>query len=150
MEIIKIPVEYKTYYVANDGKKWRYQKQCEQYEQLLADPSPLRELSFYDDEGKPLDVFALKDIPDFSYLVLRNDIEDYDPEVVKDIIGYQYYSEQSYHLPTTKGIWYNDWSNAYSGGYGSNGWKQCDTIDALLLKIEECQNKIKFFQQIGG
>ena len=150
METIKIPVEYKTYYVANDGKKWKSQKQCEQYEQLLADPSPLRELSFYDNKGKPLDVFALKDIPAFSYLVLRNDIKDYDPEVVKAIIGYSYYSEQSYHLPTTQGIWYNDWSNAYSGGYGFNGWVQCDTIDTLLRKIEECQNKIKFFQQIGG
>ena len=150
METIKIPVEYKTYYVANDGKKWKSQKQCEQYEQLLADPSPLRELSFYDNKGKPLDVFALKDIPVFSYLVLRNDIEDYDPEVVKAIIGYSYYSEQSYHLPTTQGIWYNDWSNAYSGGYGFNGWVQCDTIDTLLRKIEKCQNKIKFFQQIGG
>lgn len=150
METIKIPVEYETRYVADDGKTWKYQKQCEQYEQLLADPSPLRELSFYDAEGKPLDVFALKEIPHFSYLVLRNDIEHYDPEVVRAIIGHSYYSEESFRLPTTQGIWYNDWSNAYSGGYGFNGWVQCDTIDTLQHKIEECQNKIKLFQQIGG
>lgn len=150
MEVIKIPIEFETRYVSNDGKKWKYQKQCEQYEQLLADPSPLRELSFYDAKGKPLDVFALKDIPAFSYLVLKNDIERYDPEVVKAIIGYGYNSEESFRLPTTKGIWYNDWSNAYNGSYGFNGWVQCDTIDTLQLTIEECQNKIKLFQQIGG
>lgn len=150
MEIIKIPIEFETRYVSNDGKKWKYQKQCEQYEQLLANPSPLRELSFYDAKGKLLDIFVLKDIPAFSYLVLKNDIERYDPEVVKTIIGCWHNTDESFRLPTTKGIWYNDWSNAHSGGYGFNGWVRCDTIDTLLLKIEECQNKIKLFQQIGG
>ena len=150
MEIVKIPIEFATQYISNDGKKWKYQEQCEQYEQLLADPSPLRELSFYDGEGKSLDIFALKDIPAFSYLVLKNDIERYDHEVVKTIVGCWHNSEESFRLPTTKGIWYNDWSNAYNGGYGFNGWVQCDTIDTLRSKIEECQNKIKLFQQIGG
>jgi hypothetical protein len=150
MEIVKVPIEFETHYIANDGKKWKYAKQCEQYEQLLADPSPLRDLSFYDSEGKPLDIFALKDIPAFSYLVLKNNIERYDPEVVKAIIGYWYSSEESFRLPTTKGIWYNDWSNAYEGGRGFNGWVRCDSIDTLLLTIEECQNKIKLLQQIGG
>ena len=150
MEIVKIPIEFATQYISNDGKKWKYQEQCEQYEQLLADPSPLRELSFYDGEGKSLDIFALKDIPAFSYLVLKNDIEHYDPEVVKTVVGCWHSSEESFRLPTTKGIWYNDWTNAYNGGYGFNGWVQCDTIDTLRSKIEECQNKIKLFQQIGG
>lgn len=150
MEIIKIPIEFETRYISNDGKEWKYQNQCEQYEQLLADSSPLRELSFYNAEGESLDVFALKDIPAFSYLVLKKDIEYYDPEVVKTVIGYWYNSNESFRLPTTKGIWYNDWSNAYSGGYGFNGWVRCDTIDTLLLTIKECQNKIKLFQQIGG
>jgi hypothetical protein len=150
MEIIKITIEFETRYVSNDGEKWKCQKQCEQYEQLLADPSPLHELAFYDVEGEPLDVFALKDIPAFSYLVLKNDIERYDPEVVKTIIGYCYNSNESFHLPTTKGIWYNDWANARNGSYGFNGWVRCDTIDTLLIMIEECQNKIKLFQQIGG
>ncbi len=150
MEIVKIPIEFETHYIANDGKKWKCQKQCEQYEQLLADPSPLRNLSFYDSEGKPLDIFALKDIPAFSYLVLKNDIERYDHEVVKAIVGCWYNSSESYCLPTTKGIWYNDWSHAYEGSYGFNGWVRCDSIDTLQHKIESCQNKIKFFQQIGG
>lgn len=150
MEIVEIPIDFEIRYVSNDGTKWKSQKQCEQYEQLLADPSPLRELPFYNDKGKPLDVFALKDIPAFSYLVLKNDIEDYDPEVVHTIIGCWHSVNGSFHLPTTKGIWYNDWTNAYNGSYGFNGWVQCDTIDTLLLTIEECQNKIKLFQQIGG
>lgn len=150
MEIIKIPVEFDTRYVSCDGKQWEYKKQCEQYERLLADPSPLRELSFYDGDGNPLDIFALKKIPAFAYLVLKKDIERYDPEVVKTIIGYQFLTDDSFHLPTAKGIWYNDWSNAYNGAYGANGWTQCDSIKTLLLKIESCQKKIELYQKIGG
>ena len=150
MKVIKIPIEFDTRYVSCDGKEWRTERQCEQYERLLADPSPLRELSFYDSEGKPLDIFALKNIPAFAYLVLKNDIERYDPDVVKTIIGYQLRTDSSFCLPTTKGIWYNDWSNAYNGAYGSNGWMQCDSINSLQIKIESCQKKIKLFEQIGG
>lgn len=150
MKIIKVPVRFETRYISNDGTEWQSQEQCEQYEQLLADDSPLRELSFYDSEGKPLDIFALKEIPAFSYLVLKNDIEHYDPEVVKTIIGYWTNANASFCLPTTEGVWYNDWSNAYNGGYGFNGWVCCDTIEDLQLTIEKCQNKIKFLQQIGG
>ena len=150
MEVIKVPIEFETRYISNDGKKWKYQKQCEQYEQLLADPSPLRELSFYDAEGKPLDIFVLKNIPDFSYLVLKNNIECYDPEVVKSIIGCCNGLDDSFRLPTAEGIWYNDWSNAYNGSCGANGWTRCYSIDTLLLMIEDCQNKIKLFQKIGG
>ena len=149
MKIIEMPVEFKTYYFSNDDKEWKSQKQCEQYEQLLVDPSPLRKLSFYNSNGEPLDVFALRNIPHFSYLVLKNNIEHYDPEVVRTIIGCQDYADESFRLPTTKGIWYNDWSNAYNNRWGANGWVECDTIDTLLLMIKECQHKIKLFQRIG-
>lgn len=154
MKIQKVPVEYEERYISDDGKIWKTQRECEQYEELLADPSPLRQLSFFDYEGNPIDIFQLKDIPDFSYLVLYQNIKSYSPEVVKAIIGSIVWhgSDVAYRLPTTKGIWYNGWSNAYNGGYGSNGWVREPDITDLQRQIENCQNKIEKFQKIinGG
>lgn len=154
MKIQKVPVEYEERYISDDGKIWQTRWECEQYEELLADPSPLRQLSFFDYEGNPIDIFQLKDIPDFSYLVLYQNIKSYSPEVVKAIIGsiVWHSSDVAYHLPITKGIWYNDWSNAYNGGYGVNGWVREPDITDLQRQIENCQKKIEKFQKItnGG
>lgn len=150
MRIEKIPVEFEERYIANDGKVWRTQTECEQYEELLADPSPLKSLSFFDSEGNPIDIFKLKEIPAFSYLVLPNNIKRYQSTVVRAIVGYHYACDtDSYRLPTEQGIWYNDWSNAYNGAYGSNGWVRQPSIESLQNEIIEYQRKIKLFQKIN-
>jgi hypothetical protein len=149
MRVEKIPVEFERRYIANDEKVWRTQAECEQYEELLADPSPLKNLSFFDSDGNPIDIFQLKDIPAFSYLVLFNDIKRYQPKVVRAIVGDPYDSDtSSYALPTEQGIWYNDWSNAYNGAYGSNGWVRQPSIESLQCTINSCQRKIKLFQKM--
>lgn len=150
MIVEKIPVEFEERYIANDGKMWRTQIECEQYEELLADPSPLKNLSFFDNDGNPIDIFQLKEIPAFSYLVLTNDIKRYQPMVVKAIVGYPYAcGTDSYRLPTKQGIWYNDWTNACNGAYGSNGWVEQPSIELLQREINDCQRKIKLFQKIS-
>jgi hypothetical protein len=149
MVVEKIAVEFEKRYIANDGKVWRTQIECEQYEELLADPSPLKNLSFFDSEGNPIDIFQLKDIPAFSYLVLTNDIKRYLPTVVKVIVGDPYGCDtSSYSLPTEQGIWYNDWSNAYNGAHGSNGWIRQPSIKSLQCEINNYQRKIKLFQKM--
>ena len=153
MIVEKIPVEFEERYIANDGKVWQTRIECEQYEELLADPSPLKDLSFFDCDGNPIDIFQMKEIPAFSYLVLTNDIKRYQPAVVKAIIDYPYGCDtSSYTLPTEQGIWYNDWSNAYNGAYGSNGWVKQSNIETLQCEINSCQRKIKLFQKMqqGG
>lgn len=149
MRVEKMPVEFEKRYIANDGKVWQTQIECEQYEELLADPSPLKDLSFFDDEGNPIDIFQLKNIPAFSYLVLTNSIKRYQPAVVKTIVGDLYrYDTSSYTLPTEQGIWYNDWSNAYEGAYGPNGWVRQPSIQSLQFEINSYQSKIKLFQKM--
>ena len=131
------------------GDLWRTQIECEQYEELLADPSPLRELSFFDNDGNPIDIFQLKEIPAFSYLVLTNNIKRYRPTVVKAIVGsFRDCDTTSYALPTECGIWYNDWTNACNGAYGSNGWVEQPSIESLRCTINSCQKKIEKFQKI--
>lgn len=153
MKIEKIPVEYEERYVSEDGRFWKTRWECEQYEELLADPTPLCELSFFDCKGNPIDIFQLKDIPAFSYLVLRQKIKSYSPKVVKAIIGNIWSGcDESFCLPTTEGIWYNDWSNAHSGAHGSNGWMREPSINELQRKIRHCQEKIEKLQKMinGG
>jgi hypothetical protein len=123
--------------------------ECEQYEELLADPSPLKDLSFFNSDGNPIDVFQLKDIPAFSYLVLTNDIKRYHQTVVKAIIGNPHDCvTSSYSLPAKQGIWYNDWSNAYNGAYGLNGWVKQPSIKSLQCEINNYQRKIQLFQKM--
>lgn len=148
MRIEKIATEYETRYISDDGKEWKAKWLCQQYEELLKDPTPLKTLKFFDSEGEPIDVFALKEIPCFSYLVITEDIANYDSSVVKAIIGSQEYSETSYNLPTFKGVYYNDWSEAFNGGYGRNGWVEEDSIEWLERRIKSCQNKINILKKI--
>jgi hypothetical protein len=148
MEIIKVPIEFKEKFISIDGKTWNTRRQCEQYEELLVDNSILKDLPFYDKQGNRLDIFALKEIPDFCYLVLTQDIKNYDGEVIRMIIGGSG-SGAYFRLPNTQGIWYNNWANAYNGRYGDNGWEKCLTIEQLHNEIKSCQEQIKFFEKIS-
>lgn len=151
MEIKKVPTHYQTVYIANDGVQWDNEQQCKQYEALLKDPSPLKNLLFYNGEGERIDIFALKKIPHFCYLVLSEPLkETYDYRVIKVILGAKYQNDDnSYQLPTTKGIWYNDWSEALSGGYGFNGWEKEPSIATLEYQITTRQEQIKLLKKIS-
>ena len=149
MEIIKVPTQFEERYVAIDGKQWSTQYQCEQYECLLSDPSPLKNLLFYDTNGNPVDIFILKNIPHFTYLILKQDIKHYDSSVVKAIVGSNK-DDISFNLPFTAGIWFNDWTNAYNGNCGSNGWRKCPSIKELQSKIKLYQQKIDFCSHLGA
>lgn len=150
MRIEKIPVDFEERFIAEDGTVWKFYRECEQYEELLADPSPLRNLFFFDNSGNPIDVFELKEIPISSYLVLSNPIKKYAPKVVQAILKTQRYvsDTDAYALPTDEGIWFNDWSNALNGCYGSNGWKRVSTIKEMENAIENYQKKIKLLQKM--
>jgi hypothetical protein len=149
MEVIKTPAYYETSYRSIDGKIWQTEQQCLQYEALLADPSPLKNLAFYNGEGAPIDIFALKEIPAFVYLLIKEESEvKYDPLVIKTLIGAIGSVDASYNLPILKGLWFNDWSNAYNGGYGFNGWERCDSIDSLQQQIASYQRRIELYKKI--
>ena len=148
MTVEKIATDYTTYYIANDGRKWRDEEDCRQYEELLADPSPIKNLQFFDKDGNLIDVFSRKEIPWFCYLAITDKIQKYHWSVIKAIIGNEASDESSYQLPTSKGIWYNDWSEAYSGGYGYTGWVRTHDVNYFKRKIEECQNQIELLEKI--
>lgn len=148
MRVEKIATQYETRYYADDGREWESAYLCEQYDKLLTDPTPLKRLKFFNSEGDPIDVFALKEIPAFCYLVLTEELPKYSWEVVKAIIGDVGNDQSSYDLPKWSGVWYNNWSNAYNGAYGPNGWEVVETIQTLENQIKSRQTKIKLLQKI--
>jgi hypothetical protein len=148
MKIEKIATQYETRYISNDGKMWETEQECQQYEELLADPTPLKKLSFYDSEGNSIDIFARKEIPPFAYLVLTEPIKRYHGKVIKTLLGHRGNDDTSFMLPTKVGVWYNDWSEAYNGGYGWNGWKQEPSIDDLQWEVDYRKRKIEFLKKI--
>ena len=116
MQKLKTPIGYQTSYQSIDGKIWDTERLCLQYETLLADLSPLKSLRFYDSKGTPIDIFDLKEIPTFAYLLVEDESEvRYDPLIIKIILGATGNLDASYDLPVKKGLWFNDWSNAYNG-----------------------------------
>lgn len=148
MKIENRPVIYKTAYIAEDGVAWEKENQCIQYEDLLKDLSPLKNLKFFDSKGNPIDVFAEKDIPHFSYLMITKDTERYDGEVIQYLITGKKGDNVSYELPNAIGLYYNDWTEAYSGGYGRNGWIEPKSSADLEYIISECQKQIAIYQKI--
>ena len=148
MKVEKIATQYETRYFAEDGREWDSEYLCKQYEELLADPTPLKKLKFFSGDGEPINIFALKSIPPFCYLVLTEDFPQYDSRVIKAIVGNRNNDERSYVLPHFLGVWYNDWSEAYNGGYGFNGWKAVESIQTLKNQIQSRQEKIKLLEKI--
>ena len=152
MKVEKIVREYDEVYIAEDGVKWYSENLCKDYEELLKDPSPIKSLKFFDSKGDPIDVFALGEIPKFSYLfIAENRTKYYHWSVVKAIIGKEDNDTDSYDLPCLKGIYYNDWSEAFNGGRGSNGWRRIEeSIESLEDKIKRCQKGIELLKKIQG
>ena len=152
MKVEKVIREYDEVYIAEDGSRWSSEKLCKQYEELLKDPSPIKSLKFFDNKGNPIDVFALREIPKFSYLfIAENRTKYYDWFVIKAIIGKKDNDTESYDLPMSKGIYYNDWFEALNGGRGFNGWRRIEeTIESLEYQIKCCQDKIKLLKKIQG
>ena len=152
MKVEKIVREYDEVYIAEDGTKWYSENLCKDYEELLKDPSPIKSLKFFDSKGDPIDVFALGEIPKFSYLfIAENRNKYYHWSVVKTIIGKQDNDTDSYDLPLLQGIYYNDWSEAFNGGRGFNGWRRIEeSIESLEDKIKRCQKGIELLKKIQG
>lgn len=148
----RIVVEYDTIYIAEDGTQWNIAEYCQQYEELLKDPSPLKALKFFDRDGNPLDIFALGEIPEFCHLVIEDsEIKHYHWSVIKAIIGDKGdYHKESYILPNRKGIYYNEWAGAYNGDYYARvGWKEQKSFEWLEEEIKHCQKEIELYKKMN-
>lgn len=80
--------------------------------------------------------------------MITKDTERYDGEVIQYLVTGKKGDNVSYELPNAVGLYYNDWTEAYSGGYGSNGWVEPQSTADLEYIISECQRQIAIYQKI--
>ena len=148
-KIINTTVVKETAFISFDGKEWAWRHECQQYEELKSKQNPLENHHFFDRDGNPFDIFNFGDIPPFVYVVVTKTGKPYFPNVIKELLGVKYKSsDESYCLPFKEGIWYNDWSNAYNGASGNNGWTLCDITQTQKL-AERYKNEVELLTSIA-
>lgn len=130
-------------YIADDGKTFRRKKDCEIYEKYAP-------LSIYDIikdyciiEEEDIEDFKNNITPHFSYIVVTKKIPDdkvyYCELLCTDGVPNLTLKNQE---PT---LFYNDYSNAYAGGYGANGWVEKGSKKDIQNKIEEYEKLLEKF-----
>lgn len=156
IEAKRIPCEWKEEYSVN-GVTFDSYHEAESYQNLLNNPNILTKLEFVSHKGEKLvanDFLRAKDIPEFCYLKVKEDL----PFAIY-ITSFLYFvnnnqklwtfnSEINNKLPSKKGIYYNNYSNAYNGGYGRNGFEKIATLEELEIKKKEIENKIERTKKI--
>ena len=121
-KIKKEKIEVVYVYKASDGKEFKEQRECKKYEDFLAigKGKILNEFKFFKIDNNQ--IIELQEPEHFCYcVVIGSKYEEY-----RHYLDYPYtpYENQNqYSLLEREGLYYNDWSNAYSGDHGFNGWE---------------------------
>lgn len=139
MTIEEKVIETRLTYIANDGKVFQRKRDCEVYEKYTP-------MSIYDVikdyciiEEQYIEGFKNNTPGHFSYIIVTKKIPDDKVEYCKllstDGVPNLTLKNQE---PT---LFYNDYRNAYAGGYGLNGWREKGSK-------KEIQNKIKEYEEL--
>lgn len=131
--IEKIITETEIVYKAIDGKEFGYKYECEEYEYFLEHKEDiLSKIIFFTEKDGVFTQIAIDDLGWFDYCYLTDDVYvkyhkyfDWDTKYgdkLKDFNDLKY-----------MGIYKRDYSNAYNGGYGFNGWKYVGTLKQIKL-----------------
>lgn len=131
-------------YIANDGKVFQCRRSCEVYEKYTP-------LSIYDIikdyciiEEQDIESFKNNKPPHFSYIIVTKKIPDDKVDYCKILCptdGVPNLTLKN-QKPT---LFYNDYHNAYAGGYGANGWVEKGTKKDIQNKIEEYEELLEKF-----
>lgn len=139
-------IEEKIIYVADNGKKFKNEYDCEIYEEYF--PMTIYDIiqEYCIIEERDIEDYKNNKIPHFSYLILMKEIPE-DKRRYCEIIekGCSCNGVPSPLYCENPTLFYNDWSNAYNGGYGSNGWKKIGTKEDILKRIEQDKKMLEKF-----
>ena len=129
MKRIEEAVEIRYVYEAIDGKKFTSENDCQLYEEYLAIKDKVwSDFIFFHQDYKTKDFIIVEEPEAFDYaVVVENTYAKYRKFLPRDFAD----------LKRKGGLYYRDYSNAFSGGNGWNGWRYvCD--------CREIENLIKF------
>lgn len=156
IETRRVPCKWEEEYIVN-GITFNSYREAESYQNLLDNPNVLETLEFVSSEGEVLvanDFIRERRIPDFCYLKVTEDLpfDIYVTSFLCFINNNQkicvHHSESNDYIPTAKGIYYNNYTNAWSGGWGNNGFERIRTLEKLEKDKSEIESKIEKTKKI--
>ena len=118
-------------YIAENGKSFESEKDCIEYEFFIKNKEKIlsKIIFFREVEKNSFKEISYSEIKPFDYCCLLDDT------YIQYHKHFDNYAEPCgiYDLRCVqkKGIYYLDYSNAYSGGYGFNGWEFLGTVDLI-------------------
>lgn len=128
-----IITETKIKYVAVNGKEFDTQEECENYEYALEHIEDiLSKIIFFKEKNGIFTQINIDKLGWFDYCYL---IDDTYVKYHKYLTWNVKYKNQleDFHDIKHIGFYHRDYSNAYSGGYGSNGWYYIGTSEKIKL-----------------
>ena len=136
-------------YIANDGKEFSKERDCEIYEKYY--PQTIYDIiKDYCIIEKESDVKNYKNntVPVFTYLLVTKEIPDDKIDYCKIIEkgSKSYIPNIDYNNKPT--LFYNNWTNACNGGYGFNGWEKIGDKERLEKKIENYKNLLEKYEKM--
>ena len=147
MKVERKVIEEKVIYVADNGKKFDNEYDCEIYEKYF--PMTIYDIiqEYYIIEEKNIEDYRNNKIPHFSYLILIKELPKDKKrycEIIEKKPNCSGLPSYDYDLEDPV-LFYNDWSDAYNGGYGRNGWEVRGTKEYILKCIERDKKLLEKF-----
>lgn len=132
MKLIKEEVEIRYAYEAIDGKRFTYESDCLLYEKYLAIKDEVWSDFIFFHQDYDTKEFTIVEKPDyFDYAIVVNDTYE----------EYRKFLPEDFSQLKHKGaLYHRDYSNAFNGGYGWNGWN-------YVCNRWEFENLLKFHEK---
>jgi hypothetical protein len=143
MQVIQEIIEVKETYVAEDGRKFKSKDACSIYEKYSKiDLMQLVE-KYVKVSAATREKIDKRQFPKFEYALGLE-------EMPYDMQRYLKMTQLDEIVPivTGKNLYYCDWTNAFSGGYGFNGWIDLGTKESLEIKKSRIQAHLDNLSQL--
>ena len=156
---IKVPCDWEEKYQVGEFTFSDYEiADC--YNDLLENPEVLEKIKIVDADGNKISLSTLTEhFPYFCYLEITENLPFtiYVESLFTYLNNHRNFSlrkEDNISLPREKGFYFNNYSNAYNGAFGSNGFEKLKSLEYLKeekrvaeAKIEQLKKVYKFFEK---
>jgi hypothetical protein len=153
IKTVKTPCKWEEKYDVN-GIRFKDYSVAESYVNLMKHPEVLDSLKFVNRYGQPIPYENFTDsIPAFCYLSVEKEL----PFVVYVESLFAFLNkhnnfnsrmESNSNIPYAVGIYYNDYTEAFNGGYGANGFTRVSSLDKLYAEKKRLDEKIENVEKI--
>lgn len=135
MKVVQETIEVKEMYIAEDGRKFKSKNDCLIYEKYGKINLMQLVEKYVKVSATTREKIAKREVPKFEYAL---GVE----EMPYDIQRYLKITKLDEIVPVVQSknvLYYCDWTNSFSGGYGFSGWIGIGTKDSLETEKSRIQ-----------